>query len=229
MLNFKPEDVIWTGTSAETKPPKAFPGQIAIEYDTATVWVWVGSQESTIKGGSWVVYSFNGINFTLSGDYVYQFNGRLFIAGIYNLGLASAATEILAFKTPTLATTPQLISAHFTATASADSTFELLEGPTITGSTGSQVSVFNQNRYIDGFIPSTIRDVDGVADKITQNPTITADGTIIIGEIVGAGANDKLVTLRDLPMLLSPDTMYAVRLTAKIADVETNLGINWGE
>ncbi len=139
-------------------------------------------------------------------------DGDAYSLSAYNSDLDGTDELAIAF---TVAAGIEEVHPVIVASNTATSLFEILENPTITNGSGSDISPVNRNRVSDNV--STILSIKAipVANQANLNPTITVDGTQLFAETLGgnknqgsgAGAND-----RD-EWVLRPGRTYAVRLT----------------
>jgi len=133
---------------------------------------------------------------------------------------------IIAFQTPD---TTDWIHLFFTVDNTAEATFEILEDPTITVDTGTDVIAYNHNR--NSANTSGILTIESTpeAGKATLNPTITNDGTILCRELLGAGKVRGGVSRSDNEWVLKQNFIYAVRLSGEIKDGRATLILAWYE
>ncbi len=153
--------------------------------------------------------------------------GRAFTLFAVDQDLDTSDTLVIAFRTPDVA---RLL--HFTAVPgnTSASLFEILEGPTITAGTGSDLTPVN--RYRDSVNASGVLDFTAtpVANQATLGPTITDDGTVIWADAVGTGRNKGSGTGADRDeRILKRDTVYAVRLTGLADNGLATIGLSWYE
>jgi len=148
-----------------------------------------------------------------------------------DLDLDTDETLTLAFKTPSGSPCAHVVPL---VSASTGIRLEVLEAPTITVDTGSQIDAVNRNRNSSNL--STVETIETVpqAGKVTLNPTITADGLAIQNLIsggVGAGPiKGSEGSSRDLGELeLKLDTVYAFRVTSLDDNNQVNLDLVWYE
>lgn len=146
-------------------------------------------------------------------------NGELYIADDSDV-LATAETLIMAFITPD---SDDLLHVSFEANIiGGGATAEIMESPTITGATGTQESVYNKNRSSSN--TSLIRDIDGVVNKVTLNPTITDVGTIFRDGVLSANKQGGNAIADDF-FVLKSNTQYALRITANDNGITVQSGI----
>jgi hypothetical protein len=145
-----------------------------------------------------------------------------------DLDLDTDEALIVAFKTPNVSNKWMHCVAFYGVTGEAIG--EILEAPTITVDTGSDLVAFNKNRNsINISDISTIETVPELG-KATKNPTITADGTIISNVTIGEGRNRQSGESRDvLEWILKENTIYAFRITSKADNNIVQLSLVWYE
>lgn len=107
-------------------------------------------------------------------------------------------------------------------------TLEILEAPTITVDTGSDVAPLNQNR--NSPVTSKIESIKTtpVANQATKNATITADGTSLKGAIRFGIASQENEYITEV-VIPKSDTTYSVRLTTTVDNSKGSLEIDWLE
>jgi hypothetical protein len=151
-----------------------------------------------------------GCSYAVSADGILDTNGTLSIS----------------FKT---AATGKYIHAVGFADSALQSRIEVLESPTITVDTGTDLDVFNRNRNSSN--TSTVRTIETVPqlNKMTQDATITADGTVFVSQLLGAGKKVPGQTRDDGEWILKPDTIYSARLTSAEENNLCTVAINWYE
>ena len=153
--------------------------------------------------------------------------GSAYDVGWYDADLGIGDELIIAFKTSATAKEMHMV---ITANNSSASIFETLEGPTITAGTGTNLTIRNMNRNSLNASLATNMAVTPVAGLATLNPTITADGTVLNTELIGAGVNKGGGASRGTTeRILKANTIYAFRLTGTAASGKANLHLDWYE
>ena len=153
--------------------------------------------------------------------------GSSFSASANNVDLDTDDTLIIAFKT-----SDTMKHLHMVATMKNTSTSyaEILEAPTITNGTGSEISPTNRNR--NSLKESTVSSIEAspVVNEVSINPTITADGTIIEPEYIGVGKNKGSSESRSLTeIILKQNTIYAFRITGLEDNGNATVKLVWYE
>ena len=144
-----------------------------------------------------------------------RINGQLFSLNAYDKDLDSAAELIISFKT----------GVNFNVHASIDfictnlPLFELLEAPTITADSGTNIVILNND--LNSSIVSGLTNAETVpANTGTLGATISADGTIKLKKLVGT---------ETLDVILKKDTVYALRVTSDTADSIAHMNLFFTE
>lgn len=152
-------------------------------------------------------------------------SGSSYCTAVGDSNLGSAGTIMIYFTTPN--STDRL---HFVPAAqgSLSTTFDLIEGATVTAGTGSILPIYNRNRVIGTsgtVLDNTNPPVEG---RATKDPTGLDAGTIIYtdtfgGKKVGGGNRD----LNE--WVLKQDTTYIARITSNINSNVVSMALNWYE
>lgn len=155
--------------------------------------------------------------------------GNMFSVFLYDADLDSGDKMSISFKTPD---TEKYF--HFVAVAqnTSASLFELLEGPTITVDSGVQVAPLNRNRTKKTQKTSGAWSIETtpVQNKVSENATITGDGTVLDGALVGVGKDKGTGQSRALAeWVLYPNTVYSIRLTGLVDNGKAGLQAIWYE
>lgn len=165
------------------------------------------------------------------GSHAHIHEGMAYEVCGVNLNMASAATLILAFKTPSA---PARLHFVVEFTSLVKSHIELLEGPTWTQGTGTQVAIHNRRRDTSMRSSGVLEDQGQASfiasDTAILDPTITDDGAVIDTLYAFAIKNRSTGQGRDRTEWdLEPDTLYAVRLTSDDNSGAGQLILNWYE
>jgi hypothetical protein len=155
-------------------------------------------------------------------------SGSAWAIGVNDADLDTADELTIAFTTPD---TTKWLHVVAIAANSANSTFEILEAPTITNGTGSDLVPYNLNR--NSATTSGILSIKAipVANQATLTPTITNDGTAIWTESLGGNKNQGSsagAATRD-ERILKQNTTYAFRLTGVADNGVASIGLHWYE
>ncbi len=152
--------------------------------------------------------------------------GSAFSCKHYDADLDNGDTLNLSFLVP--ASTGKRIHLVASGSNSSAALFELLEGPTITAESGTQTAVFNRDR--NSAKESIITDIDGVANKMTEDATLTADGTAIETVPLAAGKSKVVDATRGISeWLLKSATAYTLRITGAADNGVATLHLDWYE
>lgn len=162
-------------------------------------------------------------------DYIHHevHDGKVFQANVYDLDLDSTDTLISAFKIPDTSTRFHMV---VYADCSLTGVFEFLRGPTITNGSGSDVVAYNHDENSSNVSEILNIEASPTAGRLTENPTVTADGVVIWSRALGAGKNQALASSRDeQEIILKNDTIYACRITSSLDNAVANIGMIWYE
>jgi len=132
----------------------------------------------------------------------------------------------ITFKIPSISTKRM----HFTANGDCTSgaLFEVLEGPTITGSTGTNKTILNRDR--DSENQSMVLSMDATANTVTVNAAVTHDGTIIEAAPLSAGKSKMVGHSRgEEEWLLKTNSLYTIRITGLADNGIASINLNWYE
>jgi hypothetical protein len=139
-----------------------------------------------------------------------------------------AGTLIIAFKTGN--TAGKWAHMFPVATVSGSALFEILRGPTITVDSGSDLAIYNRNHNSANTSEFLTIETVPEANKTTQDPTITAPGSVILTQSLGAGTNRSAAMSRnDGEDILLLNTIYAYRITSSSASNIVSVNLNWYE
>lgn len=161
-------------------------------------------------------------------DYVHHelHGGSLYSMASVDADLDTDDTLILAFKTPN---DGKQLHVLVEASNTSSSLLEILEGSTITAGTGTDKNPINHNRNSSN-VSTCISTKDATAGKITENPTISSDGTQLYVEFIGVGRErGSGSTDRQHEYILKENTVYAFRLTGKADNGTASLNVTWYE
>lgn len=152
--------------------------------------------------------------------------GSAFVLSATDLDLDTAQVLSIAFTTPNTAKYFHVVASG---SNTSNSEWEILEGPTITVDTGSDLVIYNRNR--NSLAASGALNIKTVpAAGATLTPTITVDGTILEAETIGAGKNQSTgVTRSDAEWILKPNTTYAFRITGLADNGTASVRLFWYE
>ncbi|MCP3684643.1 MAG: hypothetical protein GY861_18405 [bacterium] len=153
--------------------------------------------------------------------------GSSYMVGSYDPDLDNGEKIIVAFKTPN---TTKWLHLLILVDNSSESTLELLEAPTITNDTGTDLVVYNRNRNSGNTSGALNIKASPAAGFATLGPTITATGTVIEAQMVGSG-KEKVggETRGTSEFVLKQNTIYAIRLTALADNGSANVLLDWYE
>ena len=178
-------------------------------------------------GADLTIDSITGALATISTSHYEIHEGDMFKVDVNDDDLDTNDTLSIYLKTPN---TTARIHMFYSAYSSGATTFELLEGPTVTAGTGSQLAVYNRDR--NNANVSTVLDntATPVANKTSLNVTTTADGTQLHHEMLGSGKNKLSGDTRDAnEWILKQNTGYVFRITGDSNDNRVNLILNFYE
>ena len=154
--------------------------------------------------------------------------GDSFVLFVEDVDIDAAEVLIIAFTT---ADATRWLHAVVVAANSAACRFEILEGPTITDDTGTDLVPYNRNR--NSATVSTVRSIKAVAvaNQATRNPTITGDGTVIWSETMGGykNASGSAGSATRQEWIFDQGVTYAFRITAIANDGVASIAVNWYE
>lgn len=155
-------------------------------------------------------------------------SGSAYALHATNADLDTADELSLSFKTP--AGTKWL---HVVPLVSCSSTarFEILEGPTITNDSGSDIVPLNRNRNSANTSGVYSIKATPIVNQANLDATITVDGVAIHDELLGAGKNySGGGGIRDADeYVLASSTVYAFRITGIADNGVVSLEITWYE
>jgi len=163
---------------------------------------------------------------TIDSDHSKVHSGSAFHVNTHDLDLDVDGVLSITFKIPDISTK----RLHFTANGSctAGALFEILEGPTVTGSTGTSAPILNRDRDSDK--ESMLLDMAALVNAVTINATITDGGTIIESAPLSAGKEKMTGNSRgEAEWLLKTNTLYSVRITGLAVDGVASLNLDWYE
>jgi len=107
--------------------------------------------------------------------------------------------------------------------------FSLLEGPTVTSNTGSQLNLYNKNRQSIETSSVSDNSTSPVVNKASSDVTITDDGTVILEDFVSTGHKIGGTVGFDREFILAPSTKYVFRVTARSAGIRAHINLDWYE
>ena len=137
-------------------------------------------------------------------EFIDRVNGQLFSLNAYDKDLDDTDTLIMSFKTNPLFNMHAKIDFICTNLP----LFELLEAPTITADSGTNIVILNNNLNSD--VVSGVTNAETVpANTGTLGATISDDGTAKITKLLGT---------ETIKVILKKDTVYALRITSDTAD-----------
>ena len=114
--------------------------------------------------------------------------------------------------------------------SSGESTFEVLESPTITDDSGAALMLYNRRRESTGSSDITTIESSPSTGSATSGATITGSGTIIWIDMLGQGQNKQAGGNRDIgEWVLNKNTDYSFRITSSSNNNLTNLQLVWYE
>lgn len=172
----------------------------------------------------------DGSTFTLQTiDYVHHevHSGSKYESSIVDVDLDATDLLTLAFWTPD---TEKEMHMFFEASNTSSALVEVLESPTITNGTGTDVACYNRNRRSDKTPTCLSVESPPVVALMTRNPTITADGTVLHSYYVGVGKNKASSGNRDEEeRVLGRNRLYAVRITGLADNGNAAIEAGWYE
>jgi len=150
--------------------------------------------------------------------------GNAYMAHHNSSALGTGATINIYLKAPASGRVHLNYDAH----GSSSFDIEVLEAPTVTSGTGTQGSVYNRDR--DSVNTSGVLDntATPVANKVTLDATITADGTIIRSDVYGSNKSQGDLNSRE-EIILAQDTVYVFRLTSQASNNRVHINLDWYE
>ena len=154
--------------------------------------------------------------------------GESYTLSLNDPSLGIDETLIAAFKTPN--TPNKWVHLIALVNTSGAAKFDTLEAPTITVDTGSDLTVFNRERNSTNI--SGVKTIETIPEvgEVTQDPTITDDGTILRTDSLGVGNNKTPGETRDVSeWILKEDTIYAFRLTSLATGNIVQMNLIWYE
>ncbi len=153
-------------------------------------------------------------------------NGIMFNADITDPDLDGSDELSIAFLTP-----DSNVEVHMFATASntSASTFEMLKGPTLGASSGTnQVAINSNERSANTSVCKATK--DGTVGSVTDNPSYSVDGSVRRTELVGVGKDKGASATRDnSERILARNTIYAFRLTGIDDNGNATINLVWYE
>lgn len=159
--------------------------------------------------------------------------GNIFSVHYRAEGEADNGVANITFKVPTMANNGKQIHLYAVGSVSgadfAGGLLEVIENPTITTGSGTEKTVQNLNREASrSNEKSIVTDEDGVSNAVSTDAAI-ADGTVIYAEDIGHGNTaDTLVNL-GIPIVLTRNQDYSVRMTSDTADTTSSITLIWQE
>jgi hypothetical protein len=186
----------------------------------------MSDDSNAVIGAGGVLKDFvSGSAVTMEVQHYEIHEGRMFIASVNGV-LDTSDTLSISFNTPA---TGKIIHAVGFADSSLQALIEVLEDPTITVDTGTDVPVFNRNRISTN--TSTVSTIETIPElnKMTKDATITADGTVFVSQLLGAGKKVPGQTRDDGEWVLKPASVYSARLTSNEENNLVEIAINWYE
>jgi len=162
----------------------------------------------------------------IDGPHYEVHRGAAFVGYAYSLDLDSTTISV-SFRTPN-----STILLHVIPAASADkaSLFQVLEAPTITAGTGTDVVAYNRRRTNSRTSTISSLAVAPVVGSYTINATVTNTGTVLYAEAVGGGRGNFASTSASrgtAEWILKPNTVYCFRLTAQANDTTADIEVDW--
>ena len=154
-------------------------------------------------------------------------SGSSYAAFTSNSDLDATDELIIAFKTPNTTKWFHMV-AGFKNTS--ESLAEILEAPTITNGTGTESACINHNRNSIKTSGSLSIEASPTSGEYSVDPTITADGTVIMADTIGTGKNKGLSESRGVSeYVLKQNTIYAFRITGVADNGNAAIILNWYE
>ena len=151
------------------------------------------------------------VQITLDIDHHSVHLGRSFKAITGSESLASAGTKTIAFKT---LDDEEHIHLNIMASGSALAKVEFFEAPIITADTGTHAKWVNKKRDSLNLIRTSSIETTPQEGYYSIDPTITDVGTIIDPSNFIGGSKQTGLRREEVEWELSPNTIYAVRLTS---------------
>ncbi len=153
-------------------------------------------------------------------------NGRVFRGGVSDIDLDNTDVLAIGFRTPLGSVEHTGVTARVY--SSGATTYEILEGATVTPGTGSVVPLYNRDRNSANECHVLDSSTDpATAGRATKNPAITDDGTVINTEYLGIGKQKQAGETRNaLEFLLKFDTQYVFRVTARADNNQVHIICN---
>lgn len=181
-----------------------------------------------LVGSTWVDLDADGYENVLAvitEEHHLIHEGVMFETCVNDTALGAASTKNIFFTTPNSA---KRLHAFWLASASDSAQLEILRGPTVTGGTGSALTIFNLDE--NSANTSDVFDNTGVPvqGQASEDVTITVDGTQI-KHAVFAAKNDQGESRGLRERILLPNTDYVFRLTSNAANNRVQLDVVWYE
>jgi hypothetical protein len=152
--------------------------------------------------------------------------GQGFYAVVTDADLDIAVPLTLTFTTPA-APRKFLRDVRIAAHNTNPATLEVLEAPTVTVDTGSDVTPLNQNRNRVTTSGVWSMKTVPIVNQMTKGVTITVDGTSLRNVPFGIAATNNEYIL-ELPVI-KLDTTYTIRFTTTVDDSIGDISITWLE
>ncbi len=110
-----------------------------------------------------------------------------------------------------------------------DFDFYILEDPTVTGNTGTQIDIYNKNRQSATTSSVSDNSTSPVVNKASANVTVTDDGTLVLLDSISIGHKMGGSVGFDREFILKPSTKYVFRLTSRGTTIRAHINLDWYE
>lgn len=157
----------------------------------------------------------------------YIHDGKTFTAYHNDASLANGSSINIYFETS--ATSGECPHIIFDIHGSGDYDFDVLEGPTVTSNTGTQIDLFNKNRQSANTSNVSDNSTSPVLNKATSDVTITDDGTVLLLDYISLGHKMGGSIGFDREFILKPSTKYVFRLTSRGVAISAHINLDWYE
>ena len=216
-------------------------GSQFLETDTGLLLYWDGTSWASFQG----VHIADPTDTTRKGEFDALFTipvaidvahheiheGDSFTCNAVDITLASAATMILAFKTPAGTKRAHIVYRFITLTGGH---LEVIEGVTWDNQSGTKQAILNRKREASmdssGLLEDQAQAGFVASDNMILNPTTVAGGTVINTAYAFGQKNQFTGASRDTEEIdLKPDTQYAFKFTSDAASNKAQLIVDWYE
>jgi len=163
---------------------------------------------------------------TIAFGYKKIHEGIAYMTHVRDAALGNGASISIYFKTPDTTKTIHVVVLAYSSSAAV---LEVLEAPTVTAGTGSDLGIFNRNRTSSQTTTVLNNAVPPVAGGASKTVITTNDGTIFHFQTLGTGQKESGETRDVNEFILATNTEYIFRITSSSAGNSVYVSANYYE